>query len=294
MDTAQPTETAGDASETTSIERRRPEPAGSVEPNETAVSAADETQAEVDTPDVGASVLAEAQELVDQRRFGDAARVLESVERLRPNDPTVLSLIAVTHAYHGRNRARVRDALARLSGEFGSLALTWRTVSDVSAARFHFDPAQTAARTAVQMSPRSVRNWHALAGAYVGNGWFDEAAECMNEARRIDPLGSHHTGSTSLSFGQWQVGRAVNHWALSRTYVAALSFLAFLWLGLLGLALALSTPMLIREVRVRQLSEPFRTLADLAWRDEHRLRILNAVAVMGVLVSWIVVFSITR
>ena len=76
--------------------------------------------------------------------------------------------------------------------------------------------------------------------------------------------------------------------------IRAIAVLGFLYMGLLGLALALSAPMLLREVRVRQVPEPFRSLADHAWRTEHRLRIANAMIVLGVLIAWVVVFSITR
>ncbi len=242
--------------------------------------------------DVGVTVLAEATELLEQRRFADAARVLEALERLRPDDPNVLALTAVANAHHGRNRTKVRTSVKRLSEEFGDLAVTWRTVSNVALARFHFDPAQKAARTSVQLGPHGAGNWHSLAAAYAGHGWFDEAGECLSEATRLDQ--GAETTEPTLDFWQWQVGRAVNHWAITRTYVALLAFLGLLSMGLLGLALALSVPMLLREIRVRQVPEPFRTLADQAWRTEHKLRVANAVVVLVVLIAWVVVFSITR
>ncbi|NNF55572.1 MAG: hypothetical protein HKN03_14150, partial [Acidimicrobiales bacterium] len=247
------------------------------------------------TNDVGATILEEARALLAGRRFRDAARVLESVERLRPDDPETLSLIAVAHANLGRNRKLVSDALRRLSDEFGDRSLTWRTVSEVALARFQFDPAQQAARTSVQMAPRSVRNWHALAASYAGNGWFSESEACIAEATRIDPVGQYEMGTSDvIGFGQWQVGRAVNYWAMTRTYVAIVAMLGFLWFGLLGLAIALSTPMLVREIRVRTAPEPFRTLADLVWRAEHRIRLLNATVVGAVLLLWLLLFTIVR
>ncbi len=245
------------------------------------------------TPDVGATVLAEAKDLFEQRRFADAARVLESAERLRPNDPEVLALTAVANANSGKNRPKVRAALKRLSEDFGAHAITWRTVSDVAIARFQYDPAQKAARTAVQMAPRSVSGWHSLAASYAGHGWYDEAAECLAEADRIDPSGHYRANNpTALTFGEWQIGRSVNYWALTRGYIALAAVLAFVYIGLLGVALTLSAPMLLREVRVRRLPEPFRSLADKAWQTEHRLRIFNAVAVLSVLILWVVLFSI--
>ena len=245
------------------------------------------------TPDVGATVLAEARDLFAQRRFTESARVLESAERLRPDDPEVLSLSAIVNANSGKNRQKVRGALQRLSEDFGAKAITWRTVSDVALARFQFDPAQKAARTAVQMAPRSVDAWHSLAASYVGHGWYDEAAECLARVDQIDPERRYRANDpTALTFGQWQIGRSINYWAITRTYIALASVVAFVYIGLLGLALALSAPMLLREVRVRRLPEPFRSLADKAWRDEHKLRILNAVAVMGVLILWVLLFSI--
>ncbi len=245
------------------------------------------------TPDVGVTVLAEARDLFGQRRFSDAARVLEAAERLRPDDPEVLALSAVVNANSGKNRSKVRAALKRLSEDFGTSALTWRTVSDVAIARFHYDPAQTAARTAVQIAPGSVAGWHSLAAAYAGHGWYDEAAECLAKAHLVDPSTQYRANDpTPLTFGQWQIGRSVNYWALTRTYIALVAVVAFLYVGLLGVALAFSTPMLMREVRVRRLPEPFRSLADRAWQTEHKLRILNAVAVLGVLILWVLLFSI--
>jgi tetratricopeptide (TPR) repeat protein len=245
--------------------------------------------------EIGATLLAEATSLVDLRRFADAARVLESLQRLRSGDPEVLALVAVANAHHRRNRTTVRAALAQLSEQFGAQAITWRTVSDVSMARFHFESAQRAARTSVQLGPKNERNWYSLAAAYAGHGWFDEASECMSEATRLESVHDRRSDSgDSLSFGQWQVGRAVNHWAITKTYVAVVAILGFLYMGLLGLAVALSAPMLLREIRVRRVPEPFRSLADHAWRTEHRLRIANAVVVMVVLIAWVVLFSITR
>ncbi len=270
------------------VERRRDIP--SRETEKAAAPAPSTTNA-----DVGATVLAEAEALVEQRRFADAVRVLESLQRLRPDDPNVLALTAVANAHHRRNRNRVQAALARLSEDFGQLAITWRTVSDVSLARFQFDPAQRAARTSVQLGPQNVSNWHSLAAAYAGHGWFEEAGECLSEAARLDSAGpgpSDH--EHALTFGQWQVGRAVNHWAMTKTYVVLLAVLGFAYMGLLGLALALSAPMLFREIRIRRVPEPIRTLANHAWRTEHRLRIANAMIVLGVLITWVVVFSITR
>lgn len=292
-------------------ERRRSEPAvlgqatGTAEhagefstatANDVDIAATGLTNATTDgATDVGVTILAEAQALLAGRRFRDAARVLESLERLRPNDPETLSLIAVTHAHLGRNRKLVRDTLRRLSNEFGDRSLTWRTVGEVALARFQFDPAQLAARTSVQMAPRSVKNWHTLAAAYAGNGWFSESEACIAEATKIDPVGQYELGENDvIGFGQWQVGRAVNYWAMTRTYVAGAALLGFLLFGLLGLAVALSTPMLIREVRVRTAPEPFRTLADLVWRAEHRLRILNATVVSAVLLLWLLLFTIVQ
>ncbi|MFW2382010.1 MAG: tetratricopeptide repeat protein [Acidimicrobiales bacterium] len=273
----------GDVERRRDIAPRKSEQAAAPAPSET-------------NPDVGATVLAEAEALVEQRRFADAARVLDSLQRLRPDDPSVLALTAVANAHHGRNRTKVRSALSQLSTDFGELAITWRTVSDVSLARFQFDPAQKAARTSVQIAPDNVDNWNSLAAAYAGHGWFKEADECLSQATRLNSADHQHapSGDQALTFGQWQVGRAVNHWAITKTYVALLAVLGFLYMGLLGLALALSVPMLLREIRVRQAPEPFRSLADHAWRTEHRLRVANAAVVLGVLIAWLVVFSITR
>ncbi len=244
---------------------------------------------------VGGTLLEEARSLVEARRFADAARVLESLQRLRPDDPEALGLVALAQAHLGRRRKKVRSTLAHLSSEYGNRATTWRTVGDVAMARFQFDPAQHAARTAVQMDPKSVANWHSLAAAYAGNGWFEESQACLAEAAALDPVGEYRDDSqVALGFGHWQIGRAVNFWALTHSYFAVVALFGFVVFGLLGLAVALSAPMLLREIRVRAVPEPFRSLAAVAWRREHRLRFLNATVVAAVLVLWLIVLTITR
>jgi hypothetical protein len=52
--------------------------------------------------------------------------------------------------------------------------------------------------------------------------------------------------------------------------------------------------MLVREIRVRAAPEPFRTLADLVWQSEHRLRLLVTAAVSSVLLLWLVLVIVTR
>lgn len=285
--------TAAPAEHSAPVDRRRPEP----EP--VAVAAASPAPAVPVDPeqapdDVGRSLVAEARDLIDARRFAEATRVLDSAGRLRPDDPEVLALSAVAHAHRGRHRKLVRTGLARLSADFGERSGTWLAVGEVAMARFQFDPAQVAIRTAVQLDPRNVEGWRALAAAYAGHGWFDEAQRCLDEALVLDPVGAGSSGDDPVGFGHWQIGRAVNYWALTRTYVAALAVLGLVVFGLLGLALALSSPMLIREIRVRRAPEPFRTLADLVWRDQHRLRLVNAVAVSGVLLLWLALFTLAR
>lgn len=275
------------------VDRRRPEPQPVVTGRSWPVPVESAGTPPVHE-DVGQSLVAEGRELIHARRFADAIRVLESAARLRPDDPEVLTLSAVAHAYRGKHRKQVRGWLARLSSEFGDRSPTWRAVGEVAMARFHFDPAQVALRTAVQLDPRDVEGWQALAAAYAGHGWFDEAQRCLDEAIRIDPVGNDAAGHDPIGFGHWQVGRAVNYWALTKTHVAAVAAAGLLVFGLLGLALALSSPMLIREIRVRRAPEPFQTLADLVWRDEHRLRLLNAITVSGVLLLWLALFTLAR
>lgn len=283
-------DTTSATAEESSIERRRPEP-----PHVERSDAQPVDVAPAEPVEVGGTVLDETRRLVAARRFVDAARVLDSLHRLRPDDPEVIALEAVTHAHIGRHRNRVKTLLHRLSADFPDRSITWRTVSLVSMARFQFGPAQKAARTAVHLGPNSVANWHTLAAAYAGNGWFDEAAVCLEEATKLDPIGSDADGRDEpIGFGPWQIGRAVNYWALTRSYLAALAIVGTMLFGLLGLAVALSSPMLIREVRIRAAPEPFRTLADLVWRSEHRLRLLVTASVSAVLLVWVVLIIATR
>ena len=121
------------------------------------------------------------------------------------------------------------------------------------------------------------------------------ACHGLAEAAALDPVGEYRDDSqVALGFGHWQIGRAVNFWALTHSYFAVVALFGFVVFGLLGLAVALSAPMLLREIRVRAVPEPLRSLAAVAWRREHRLRFLNATVVAAVHVLWLIVLTITR
>ncbi len=97
-----------------------------------------------------------------------------------------------------------------------------------------------------------------------------------------------------VSFSEWQVGRAVNSWAMSRTPALVVAVVGFMFFGMLGLALAASTPFIAREIRVMRLDEQWREMAERAWRTEHSLRIKHALITLLMIALWVASLAITN
>lgn len=93
--------------------------------------------------------------------------------------------------------------------------------------------------------------------------------------------------STTISFAEWQVGRAINAWAMNRTGAWIVVAVGVVYFGVLGLAIAACTPFVIRELRVMRLDRQWRDMAEAAWRTEHKLRVGHALLTLALLVAWV-------
>lgn len=255
-------------------------PLGSMAAGETDLPATPTTEA-------GQSIVDEALALLDQRKWKQALTVAASAKRLRPNDIVVDVIMATAAAYcrtdDGDHVARLRDR-----SEFGDMpdeqsARAWLGLASVALANGHYSAADEAARRSIELDGDNPDAWWHLAASYAGLGWFDEADQCIEAADRL--------GDARL-LSEWQVGRAANDWSMDRAPTAIITIIAVLFLGLLGIAVGITTPFLTREVRVSRLDDRMKTLAALAWRDRTIFRLANAVAVLVVVIAWITFLSL--
>lgn len=239
---------------------------------------------ELRTAEAGGSLVTEARLLMANKKWKDSLRVLEAATRLRPADRTIDELRAVSAA-HARKPQVTKAALSNLAETKENRVGTWQAVAQVALANHRYEPADEAARQGLKADSQKPDGWYDLAAAYAGRGWFEEAEECLAQADALSHL-------PHSNLGRWRVGRAVNHWAITRTITPMVTLIAFIFLGLLGVAIGLSTPMLVREFRIRQLDPKFTELATLAWHDERKFRLLNASLVATAMVGWFLLLSL--
>ncbi len=231
----------------------------------------------------GAALMAEARSLVADRRWRPAIRVLESARRLREDDLEVdeLMIVAATNA---RNRREVKRSRARL--EASSSASSWVALASGHLVSGHFQAADRAARRALEIEPENAAAWHTLAASYAGLGWFGDAESCTEQA-----------SEEALDFERWQLGRAVNRWAMTNSHslsvVLVLVFVFGTSVAPLACALGLTLPFLLRDLRIRTLDAHFSDSADVAWRTEHRLRLVTGLAVLLCTSLWMISLAIT-
>ena len=103
-----------------------------------------------------------------------------------------------------------------------------------------------------------------------------DAEECFERIDAEDLTDQH----------RWTVGRAVNHWGLSRTWAIAVAGILFYPLGLLAIAVGMTVPFMVREFRLTRIEETMASLASSAWTDERWLRIAHASGVLTTVVLW--------
>lgn len=241
----------------------------------------------------GASLENEAFELLEQRRFKEAVVVAGALARIRPDDIIPDAILAVAGSNNRWNRSGSRAA-ARLQERLqppNALensddetirrhAIGWGAMSSYFLAFGDHASADHAARQLLEIDPDSSTAWWQLAASYAGLGWFDETEECITAARFKDPL-------ATAPLARWQVGRAVNRWAMTKTPAIYVSAIMWIFVGLLAFAVYLTTPFLARELRVMRLEGVVRELAKEHWDTDARRRVLTALAVLGVVAFWI-------
>lgn len=235
----------------------------------------------------GQALVDEARTMVLERQWKSALTVLRSARRLRPTDPELDELIVVAAA-HAKNTEELDAATHRLTSSNRGEVSTWNALAASSLAEHDYDQADRYARQALTIEPNSITAWNTLAASYAGLGWFEESQECLVKTDQLSD------GEPSLSpLERWQVGRAVNRWASTRTYTVFLIPLLALVLGLLAVAFVLTAPLVVRELRVASLDEDIRELADEAWAGEHRMRLVRGVGVLVVVVAWLLLVGFT-
>jgi tetratricopeptide (TPR) repeat protein len=236
----------------------------------------------VATDDPGSTLMREAVDLIERRQWRNALTVLESTRHLRPDDPAIDELTAIAAA-HGRRRRVLAEALARIEARDTASVSALHAQAVVALARRRYLDADGYARRAIEVDPSAAAGWVDLATAFAGLGWFDQAADCLAVAE----------GKGGMAPAQeWRLGQAVNQWGLSRTPALAVTVLAFVLVNILSVAVGLSTPILLREVRVNRLDEPFRSAAHMHWRSEHRLKLAYGLGVLASVVLYIVAVAL--
>lgn len=225
----------------------------------------------------GQALLDEARTALRCRRWNEAKRILVSARRLRPDDFEVRDLLLVAAAEDG-DRSLVQELSTELGADPERPASSNDALAVAALRRKRFLEADRHARDAVRRDPDSPDAWAHLAAGYAGLGWFGQAHECLYRAEAAGGANPE---------ARWRVGRAINHWGLSDTPALWVGIVTFLLLGPLAAGIGLTVPFLFRELRVARLDPELAGLAELAWRGEHRLRLLVALAVLASILTWL-------
>lgn len=229
----------------------------------------------------GNVLLAEARMLMAGRQWKAALALVETYRALGAEQAASQEadeLLVVAAAYARKKRIR-DDALARLSSSAPD-ARAWEAIAASQLAVNKLLDADRSARQALELAPESPAAWGALATSYAGLGWFDESADCLDQSET-------HGGMSPLS--RWQLGRSVNRWAMGRNHAPLIALLATMLIGnvFLGLAVAVTTPLAVREVRARRLEPRFKTNAEETWVTQRSLRIAYASVVLALISVWL-------
>ncbi len=140
--------------------------------------------------------------------------------------------------------------------------------------------ADTAARQATTLAPDQPAPWWQLAASYAGLGWFEDAQTCLTTGN------AKAGGKPTPPMVSMQVGRAINRWAMSKTQALWIGVIGWLFVGVLGLSFAITTPFVARELRVHALEGELKEMANTAWQTQHKVRIIAALAVAIVVAIW--------
>lgn len=245
------------------------------------------------SPAAGATLKAEAVSLIAQRNWRQAERVARSARNLRPDDIEVDGLLAIATANRPWNRTakaeitRLNERIANgrdLSRREKAAGLT--AMSAALLARNDLRGADTAARQATTLAPEEPGPWWQLASSYAGLGWFDEADQCLTTAT------AKAGGRATPPVVRWQVGHAINRWAMTKTPALWIGVIGWLFMGLLGLAFAITTPFVAREFRTARLEGDLGLFADETWRAQHWTRVLGGLAVFAIVATWVIALTL--
>ncbi len=261
-----------------------------------------------------------------QRRWDEAVRVSLAAQALRPSDIDLHAVVAVAAAYSNKKSLcteavrAVRSITTDAKADDIDRANGLIAIASVRLAQGRFADADTEARKALAFDSEHKGAWWQLTAGFAGLGWFEQATECLplatGEADVSSPITPSKTAASQTVASQtvtsepvesqsptespdrtqplaeWQVGRAINQWAMSNTATWVVAVVGILLFGILGLALAASTPFIAREIRVMRLDEPWRKMAQEAWRTEHKLRIQHALITLILVALWVLTLSI--
>ena len=261
-----------------------------------------------------------------QRRWDEAVRVSLAAQALRPTDIDLHAVVAVAAAYSNKKTLcteavrAVRSITTDAKADDIDRANGLIAIASVRLAQGRFADADTEARKALAFDSEHKGAWWQLTAGFAGLGWFEQASECLPLAtgeadvsspitasqpavsptaasktvipQAIDLQASTEAPDRTQPLAEWQVGRAINQWAMSNTATWVVAVVGILLFGILGLALAASTPFIAREIRVMRLDEPWRKMAQEAWRTEHKLRIQHALITLILVSLWVLTLSI--
>ena len=248
------------------------------------------------TTPAGAGLLDEAETLVAAGRTKKALDVFE-VARSVIDDPArdreVLARMVVVASDAGRMRPAARYAAELRGPEAGELELSaadWHALAVHEARVGRVDRADTCAREALRLDDGAAEPWADLATSFAGLGWFDEARECLDAAERRSMDDDRGARTPQVMA---RIGRAVNEWSLRQTHATTIAVVGVILLNLLGLAIALTVPFLVRSARIARIAEPFAIAAKQDWLGRHGLRLGRALAVLVLVVTWLALTAAT-
>lgn len=228
----------------------------------------------------GSGFLDEARNMMAEHRWGDACRMLEAARAVHPSvEANRLLARAATHA---NDRKLADAAVAALRSDPAPDAATLTALADVAIARGSYQAADLLARQAVEIDAHQADAWTSLSASYAALGWFDEAGQCLDRANALEVSPDR----------RWLIGRAVNRWSLTRTWAPLAAGLLFPFLGLLALAIGLTIPFIVREVRLTRIDDRFADLAADAWGSELRLRVTHGICVFAIVAVWILLLPL--
>lgn len=229
------------------------------------------------SPEAGRTLIGHAVQLLDERQWKPALGVLDSARRLRPKDPSIDELTVIAAAY-AKKRKVLAAALSRIDERETLSASAYHAKAVAALSTHQFRAADEFARQSIEADPSASAGWADLGAAFAGLGWFEQATECLTTA-------ADKGGVTESQ--QWRLGRAVNHWALASSGALLVTAVATVLVGLLALAIGLSSTILVREIRVSKLPEPFKDAAEWQWRTEHTTKIVFGIGVLLSVVGFV-------